>query len=233
MTALLILAPMRRPSQAGELSLPPRQALAYAGPDDPLEYYYRPHTAWLYRARLRLALELLGPGPFESMLDVGCGSGILLPDLSRRAERVLAIDVHRYVPDVAAAMDRLGVRAEIKEGSLFEVPAGDGEFDCLVCLSVLEHVTDLEAAFQEFERVLRPGAVVILGFPVRNAITDRLFRMLGYDPRAIHPSSHEDIMRAAERSPRLSVERWAQIPSWLPRALSAYVAGRLRVAERL
>jgi ubiquinone/menaquinone biosynthesis C-methylase UbiE len=164
------------------------------------------------------------------MLDVGCGSGIVIPELSRRAQGIVAIDVHRYVPDVAAAMDGLGVQVDLKEASLFEVPAGDGEFDCLVCLSVLEHVTDLEAAFVEFERVLRPGGVVVLGFPVRNAITDRLFRMLGYDPRAIHPSSHDDIIHAAERSPRLSVERWAQIPRWLPRSLAAYVAGRLRVS---
>jgi SAM-dependent methyltransferase len=219
---------MWRRFQRNGLSLPPRSALAYAGPDDPLEYYYRPHTAWLYRARLRLALRVLGEGPYESLLEVGYGSGILLPELSRRADRVAAIDVHPHRREVEMAMDRLGVGAVLSEASLFEIPSADDEFDALVCLSVLEHITDLDAAFQEFARVLRPGGVAVIGFPVRNPLTDRLFRMLGYDPREIHPSSHTDILEAARQSTKLQRERSEQIPPLLPMSLSAYVVSGLR-----
>jgi SAM-dependent methyltransferase len=214
--------------QRTALSLPPRAALPKPDSDDPLDYYYQPLTAWLYRARLRLALRLLGKGPYEALLEVGYGSGILLPELSRRAHRLAAIDVHPQRRAVEMAMDRLGVRAELSEASLFEAPFAGDEFDALVCLSVLEHVAELDAAFEEFARVLRPGGVAIVGFPVRTPLTDGLFRVVGYDPREIHPSSHADIVRGAERSSKLQVERWAQVPSRLPRPLSAYVAGRLR-----
>lgn len=220
---------MGLPLQRTGLSLPPREALPKPDPDDPLDYYYRPLTAWLYRARLRLALRLLGEGPYESLLEVGYGSGILLPELSRRAGRVAAIDIHPGRRTVETAMDRLGVNVELTEGSLLAIPFRENEFDALVCLSVLEHTTELGAAFAEFARVLRPGGVAVIGFPVRNPVTDALFRMLGFDPREIHPSSHTDIIRAAQRSTALRAERFAQLPPLMPRPLSAYVAGRLRV----
>jgi 2-polyprenyl-3-methyl-5-hydroxy-6-metoxy-1,4-benzoquinol methylase len=218
---------MSRDLHRTELSLPPRAALAYAGPDDPLEYYYRPHTAWLYRARLRLALRVLGEGPYDSLLEVGYGSGILLPELTRRADRVTAIDVHPHRQAVEMAMDGLGVGAKLMDASLFEIPFPADEFDALVCLSVLEHVTELDAAFEELTRVLRPGGVAVIGFPVRNPLTDGLFRMLGYHPREIHPSSHTDIVRAGQRSANVRLERSEQLPRLLPRPLSAYVVIRL------
>jgi SAM-dependent methyltransferase len=210
-----------------DVYLPRRAALPPPGPDDPLEYYYRPLTAWLYRARLRLAMRLLGHGPYRSLLEVGYASGILLPELARRADRVAAIDIHPHRRRVQAAMQRLGVEVDLREGSVAEIPFADGEFDALVCLSVLEHITELDQAFGELARVLRPGGIAVIGFPVRNPITDRLFRVLGYDPREIHPSSHGDVIAAAERIDTLRVERWAHIPPLAPYSLSAYVAGRL------
>ena len=213
-----------------ELSLPAKAQLAYTGSDDPLEYYYRPHTAWLYRARLRLALGVLGDDRFESLLEVGYGSGILLADLAKRAKRVAGIDVHPHRGEVEHAMDKLGVVADLHQASLFEMPFAPGEFDCVVCLSVLEHVTELGAAFTEFERVMRTGAVAVVGFPVRNPVTDALFRLLGYRPREMHPSSHADIIKAAEARTELKLQCVEQLPGLLPRSFSAYVVMRL---ERL
>ena len=219
---------MRRPFQRTTLALPPKGSLPKPDQDDPLDYYYRPFSAGLYRARLRLALRLLGEERRRSLLEVGYGSGILLPELARRAERVAAIDVHGQREAVAGALERLGVAVELRQASLFELPFADGEFSALVCLSVLEHLTELDAAFVELARVLEPGAVAVIGFPVRNAATDRLFALLGYDAREIHPASDRDIVAAAERSPGFDLERCARIPPLAPRPLAAYVACRLR-----
>lgn len=216
------------PSRSSGLSLPPRGALPKPDADDPLDYYYRPLTAGLYRARLTLALRLLGEGPYEALLEVGYGSGILLPELSRRARRVAAVDVHRERDAVDDALRALGVEAELRRASVFELPYAADAFDAVACLSVLEHLTDLETAFGELSRVLRPGGVAVIGFPVRNPVTDRLFRLLGYDPREIHPSSHGDILAAAGRHASLNVERCGQVPPLVPRSLSAYVGCRLR-----
>lgn len=194
--------------------------------DDPVDYYYKPLTAQLYRARLRLASELLGDGTYDHLLEVGYGSGIFLPELARRTRALAAIDVHGEVDAVRGMLAALGVSAELHQASLYELPFAAGEFDAIVCLSVLEHLRDLRSAFDEFRRVLRPGGVAILGFPVRNPLTDAFFRLVGYDPREIHPSSHADILHAAAAHPGFRVEERGRVPAFLPLPLAAYAACR-------
>lgn len=211
-----------------DLRIPPRGVAPKTDADDPVEYYYKPLTGWLYRARLRLGVELLGPGPYESLLEVGYGSGVFLPELARHAERLAGVDIHPESARVAEMLDRLEIDADLREATLFELPFEDGSFEALVCLSVLEHLTELEAALDEFRRVLRPGGIAVLGFPTRNVFTDGFFRLVGYDPRAIHPSSHADILAAALAHPGFDVEERAQFPPLVPLAASAYVACRCR-----
>jgi ubiquinone/menaquinone biosynthesis C-methylase UbiE len=216
-------------ARSASVKLPPRSLVPKTAADDPVEYYFKPLTARLYRARLRLAGALLGPGPYESLLEVGYGSGIFLPELAGRTRRLAGVDIHGESERVGGMLRELGVSADLREASLFELPFADGEFDALVCLSVLEHVTELDAALGELARVLRPGGVVVLGFPVRNAITDTFFRAVGYDPRRLHPSGHAEILAAARSQPRLAVEREAWFPRVLPLALAAYAGSRARV----
>ena len=215
------------PAGAG-LLLPPRELVPKPDADDPIDYYYKPLTARIYRARLRLALDLLGAGSHEALLEVGYGSGIFLPELARRADRVTGIDIHRESAAVAAMLQQLGLSIPLHEGSLFEMPFGEGEFDTLVCLSVLEHVTELHAALTELRRVLRPGGIAVLGFPARNPVPDAFFRAVGYNPREIHPSSHRDILAAARTHDGFAVEREARFPRFAPLDLAAYVGCRCR-----
>lgn len=200
-------------------------------PDDPIDYYYRPLTGRLYRARLRLASDLLGDGPFDALVEVGYGSGVFLPELARRARRLVGLEIHDEADRVGAMLDALGADAELRQGSLFDMPFETGEFDALVCLSVLEHVRDLDGALDEIRRVLAPGGVAVLGFPVRNVFTDSFFRLVGYDPRDIHPSSHADILAAVRRHSRVELERQAHLPPLLPLNVAAYAACRLRARD--
>lgn len=49
-----------------------------------------------------------------------------------------------------------------------EVPSDS--YDCIYCSGVLEHVDDYQAALNEMTRVLKPGGVMLLGVPFRQAI---------------------------------------------------------------
>jgi 2-polyprenyl-3-methyl-5-hydroxy-6-metoxy-1,4-benzoquinol methylase len=205
------------------LLLPPRDLVSKPDADDPIDYYYRPFTAPLYRARLRDALTLLGPGPFDALLDVGYGSGVFLPELARRTKRLVGIDVHEGRAGVEAMAEAMGIEADLRNESLFDLPFADGEFAALVSVSVLEHLRDLDAALTELSRVVAPGGRVVLGVPVRNAATSSFFRLVGYDPLEIHPSSHRDVAVALARRPELQVERRLVFPRVLPFDLAAYV----------
>ena len=190
--------------------------------DDPIDYYYRPFTGKIYRDRLEMSISMLGEQKSEALLEIGYGSGLLLPELARHTKRLVAIDIHGQADQVYRMLEHEGVKAELHQASLYEMPFADGEFDALACFSVLEHLTDLDGAIREFARVTRLGAVLALCFPIRNFITDAFFRMAGYEPRKLHPSSHRDIEQAIRRQPLLSLDQTALLPKHLPANLSLY-----------
>lgn len=212
------------------LLLPPRELVTKPDVEDPIDYYYRPLTRPLYRARLRDSLTLLGEGPYGGILDVGYGSGVFLPELARRTGRLVGIDVHAGRDGVARMAAGLGLDVELLDASLYELPFGDGEFDALVCVSVLEHLRELAAALAEMRRVVRPGGLLVLGVPVRNAFTNAFFRVAGYDPAELHPSSHRDIEAAVTYAGGLSLERRLHFPRLLPLGLAAYVTFACRAS---
>ena len=145
------------------------------------------------------------------MLDVGYGSGVFLPELARRTKRLVGVDVHSGREGVAEMAAGLGIEVELLEASLYELPFEDGSFDGLVCVSVLEHLRELVPALTELRRVVRAGGMLVFGTPVRNAATSAFFRLVGYDPTEIHPSSHQEIEAAIR-----------EVAGPLPRAEAAF-----------
>ncbi len=202
------------------LLLPPRKLVPRPNHEDPLIYYYLPVTGYVYKKRLKNTLELLGNGPYRNILDIGFGSGILFPELSRHAEYLFGVETHEAVEDVKKMLDALHIPAELKQASLFQIPYPDNFFDAVVSVSVFEHLRELDNAFQELSRVLSPGGTAIISFPVRNIITDTFFRLVGFNPREIHPASHWDIIHAAGR--HLAVEKVLIFPKFLPINFSLY-----------
>lgn len=208
------------------LYIPDRAVVPKPELADPVDYYYRPLTGKIYRDRLEISMSMLGDKKSDALLEVGYGSGILLPELARRTRRLVAIDIHGESALVYKLLEHEGVKAELYQADLYDMPFADGEFDALACFSVLEHLTDLDGALREFARVTRPGAVLAFGFPVRNLVTDTFFRLAHFDPRKIHPSSHRDIERAVRRQPLLTLEKVRMFPRYVPADLSLYCSCR-------
>lgn len=206
--------------------IPERGVVPKSEFDDPIDYYYRPFTRKIYRDRLEMSISMLGEQKSEALLEVGYGSGLLLPELARRTERLVAIDIHRQAGDVHRMLEHEGVKAELHRGTLYDMPFADGEFDALACFSVLEHLTDLDGAMREFTRVTRPGAILALGFPIRNLVTDAFFRLVGYEPRKLHPSSHRDIEQAILGQPLLNLDRVQVLPRHVPQDIGLYFSCR-------
>jgi SAM-dependent methyltransferase len=202
--------------------LPDRSLLQVSSPGDPVDYYYHWLYGVVYRRRLRMILELLGPGPVDRLLEIGYGSGILLPELSRRAKSLDAVDRHEQVAGVSIMLEAMSVKATLRSGDVLSLPYPDGAFQAVVCVSVLEHLAELDGACAEIERVLSPEGIAVIGFPVANLLTSGLFRWLGYRAREIHPSSHGEILRALRR--RFQIRRLLHLPRALPVSFGLYVA---------
>jgi len=211
-----------------KLLLPPKKLTPRPNHEDPLPFYHFPFIGYVYKKRLVNTLELLGSG-YDNLVDVGFGSGLLFLELSKRAKNVFGIDIHDKIEEVKKMLTALGISAELKFGSIYQMPYPDNFFNAAVSVSTLEHLTDLDSAFREFSRIVKPGGVAIISFPVRNIITDSFFRAVGFNPRKIHPSSHNDIIKAAEK--HFKIEKTLLFPKFLPISLALYCSIRCRKRE--
>jgi ubiquinone/menaquinone biosynthesis C-methylase UbiE len=213
------------------ITLPLRTNIRETGVADPLKFYYLPIASSFYKARFADAVRMLG-GRVGTLLDIGCGSGIFLPELKKHCDRLIACDFHPHLAKTAEML-----RAEKLDGVTLirsdarVLPIADESVDAVVCMSVLEHLHDVETPADEFYRVLRPGGVAVIGVPVENMMTDAMLRtsfLLLPNARLDdeHVSTHTDIFRSFSR--RFTAERGLNIPRLLPEQLRMYRTVRFR-----
>ena len=92
---------------------------------------------------------------FNSILEIGCGTGKNTAFLAQIATSVHALDFSAGMIEKAKAK----VGAQNVRLSMADItkrwPGNDGEFDLVVCNLVLEHIADLAFIFSEVTRVLQ------------------------------------------------------------------------------
>ncbi len=141
----------------------------------------------------------------ESLLDVGCGEGVLTERWAQRLgpERpVVGIDLDD--PELRAewaARARPGL--EFRTGSATALDFEDGAFDTVTAIEVLEHVDDPEAALAELARVARRH--LLLSVPrepvwrATNLARGAYIRDLGNTPGHVNHWSRAAFTRLAGR----------------------------------
>ena len=127
-------------------------------------------------------------GPQTALLDIACGSGLAVRIASGMGATVSGIDAGPELIDVAA--DRTPT-ADLRVGSMYELPWADGAFDAAVSVNGIWG--GCEAALDEAFRVLRPGGRLGISFWGSGPPLDirKFFRTF-----AIHaPDEHRGSMR--------------------------------------
>lgn len=122
----------------------------------------------LYAMGIRRLLPRLRVPPMAAILDVGCGTGVNMLEAARwfaPTRQLCGIDISPGMVEVAAAKAAaLGVPAQFTVGDAERLPYDDGQFDLVICNSVLHWFRDRDAAVREMQRVLKPGGqVAIIG----------------------------------------------------------------------
>jgi SAM-dependent methyltransferase len=165
---------------------------------DPLPYYYHPLLGWLYRKRLQMGLDLIPEGGM-SVLEIGVGSGILVPSLTATFPAYTGADL--VLADGLAPLVAPGCQAQFVHADLLaesDLPAA--RFDVVICLSVLEHITDSERAAAALARLLVKGGTLVAGYPMVNGLMANLFRTIGFhNIEAHHVAAPSAIDRALQR----------------------------------
>jgi demethylmenaquinone methyltransferase / 2-methoxy-6-polyprenyl-1,4-benzoquinol methylase len=109
----------------------------------------------------RWAQQRHGLRPGMQLLDVACGTGLMTTAAARilgTADGITGLDLSEGMLAVA----RRHLAARFVQGRAEALPFPDASFDFLTMGYALRHVTDLQTAFGEFRRVLRPGGKVLI-----------------------------------------------------------------------
>ena len=106
----------------------------------------------------------------QSLLDVGCGGGLLCEAMAHRGARVTGIDMGE-APLAVARLHQLESEVEVHyRQSTAEALAEDtpSEFDVVTCLEMLEHVPDPAAVIAACAKLCRPGGDLFFSTLNRN-----------------------------------------------------------------
>lgn len=98
-------------------------------------------------------------GAGRDILEVGCGTGLVLERLREFARTARGVDLSPGMLEKARARG-----LDVLEGSATALPFEDGSFDVACSFKVLAHVPDIEKALAEMSRVVRPGGYVLAEF---------------------------------------------------------------------
>ena len=124
------------------------------------------------RAKLVKALGGGEVGRFDDALEIGSGTGYFSLNLMQQGliGRLIATDISpgmlTQLASTAAGLGLDDVTTVVTEAET--LPFDDESFDLVLGHAVLHHIPDLDRAFAEFKRVLRPGgSIVFAGEPSR------------------------------------------------------------------
>lgn len=123
----------------------------------------------------------LVPSGTKSLLDVGCGEGVLLDLVSSRVSKLFGVDL--LPRRISIAKKRLA--SEKKPVSLSVMNVDDGlsfsssTFDVVTCVSVIEYVLDPYQAIAEFKRIIKKDGLLIVEVPNVAYLLERIRLLTG------------------------------------------------------
>jgi 2-polyprenyl-6-hydroxyphenyl methylase/3-demethylubiquinone-9 3-methyltransferase len=125
---------------------------------------YNPVRLTFIRQAAQQGLGLKDANPLKglSILDIGCGGGLLAEPLARAGAKVTGLDA---TPASIAAARRhakacgLAIDYRVSTIERFSSPQ---PFDMVIASEVLEHVADADAFLRQAARLVRPGGVMVV-----------------------------------------------------------------------
>jgi SAM-dependent methyltransferase len=130
---------------------------SYLQQEQSLRYSFRRFLQQLHRRKLTGG----------SLLEVGCGYGFLLDEAKPYFDHRVGIDLSSTVTSASERADR------VYQGDIDAIPAGD-RFDCVMLVSVIEHVHQPVEYLRKLRERLRPGGKLVVATPDVNSIFRRL-----------------------------------------------------------
>lgn len=142
--------------------------------------------------RHKYILEMIseeGLSENSTILDVGCGPGELIIDLSKKFNSIIGIDISDEMIRIAVEKknesDMNGKSIAFTTGDIEKLDFQDNYFDVAICSGVVEYLENDDLWVKEIKRVLKTGGLLIVNVTNKYAVrrwTMPLFTTIKYLP---------------------------------------------------
>jgi len=124
----------------------------------------------------------------DKMLEIGCGIGSIVFELSKQGYDIIGTDISREA--IAYGLKKYGdIKLEVQAAEILRF--GDKTFDIVLSFDLFEHIAQVDRHVSEVFRVLRPGGYYLFQTP--NKYSNVIFETLSNKSlkwRRAHPSLH-------------------------------------------
>lgn len=115
--------------------------------------------------------------PGATILDFGCGNGMLVYQLRKEAYNAFGVDILNSFEGGQKRCEDEGLIAgecifHTIPMDYYRIPFADDTFDCVISFYALEHVQNWEQSLAEIKRVLKPGGTSLHIFPSRYSLIE-------------------------------------------------------------
>ncbi len=111
------------------------------------------------------------PAPFAglSLLDIGCGGGLLSEPMARLGASVVGVDAAaRNIPVAQVHAEQSGLAIDYRHATAEALAAAGERFEVVLAMEVIEHVSDPPAFMAACRTLLKPGGLMICSTLNRN-----------------------------------------------------------------
>ena len=113
------------------------------------------------------------------VLDIGCGGGLLCEPMARLGAEIVGVDAaERNIPIAQVHADAMGLDIDYRHTTAEALAEAGEQFDAILNMEVVEHVTDPQAYLDACSALLRPSGMMVTSTINRNS-KSYLFAIVG------------------------------------------------------
>jgi len=132
---------------------------------------YEHHRAKKLKTAIVRLNRIASLAEFENprLLDIGCSVGCTIEAAEKRGWQAFGVDVS---DDAVVCCRERGLQAQVVDS--VRLPFADESFEIVTSWHVIEHVADVTETLSEWQRVLRPGGLLVMETPDADCLKVRL-----------------------------------------------------------